>query len=422
VQRLRGLRQWMLQHGQHLTSLQLVAPGGALTQLPCPNLRELDLAHITIQMSASSTQPGVLHSCTRLTKLLMSYCQFADGHSLCCGSLAALSALVGLQHLSIWGDASESTDDGFLPSTVLQHLTQLTALHLDSAGQLLNDDSLQHTSCLVNLQQLGLYDSTITLSPSTTPGLSRLTALREVSLQHVNLDPSILQDCTQRQGLELQHLAVISAGGAAALHSLLGHLQQLHFLQLIELEYEWPAATAAYSSLTVSSHLHRLELSIDNLPPGIWPYVFPPDRQLPALQELTLTSFEDGEEDEDDEPGPLPPAAAGTDDISCVIRCCPGLHRIIISVQPDTHLADLATASGLTCLWVTGLHAEGFDSLRALSELVSQELSVDLGGPISPQELMCLTALTALTRLCVDPNTAPEFEGADDVHLDLTQV
>jgi len=66
---------------------------------------------------------------------------------------------------------------------------------------------------------------------------------------------------------------------------------------------------------------------------------------------------------------------------------------------------------------------EGFQSLRSLSGLVSlQELGVDLGGPITPQDLLCLTALAHLTRLCVDQGTAPEFEGAVGVVVDLTQV
>jgi len=413
VQRLPGLCQWMQQHGQHLTSLQLSAYGTAvgriLTQLPCPNLHKLHLQNMRVQLSASSTQPGVLHSCTRLTKLSLIRCPSTDGHS----SLAALSALVGLQHLTVSG----SSDVSALPSIVLQHLTQLTHLYLQYLGRLLNADSFQHFSCLVNLQELHIHGSSVPLSPSTTPGWSRLTALRKVSIQRASFDPSILQDCTQLQGLELQSVAVISAGGAAALHSLVGRQQQLQSLQLAELEYDWPVTAAAYSSLTASSNLHTLKMAIDNLPPGIWPHVFPSDRQLPALRELALR-WQDV-----DAAQPSPPAVLTTDDISCLASCCPGLHRIIIDVQPGTELSALAKASGLTRLLVWGLHEEGFASLRAVSRLVSlQDLSVQLGGPITPQDLLSLTALTGLTRLLVDPSQLPEFEGADDVELSLYQV
>jgi len=419
VQRLPGVCQWMLQHGQHLTSLDLSVPGGTLTQLPCPNLRELDLHDMKVQLSASSTQPGVLHSCTRLTKLVLFFCQFTVGHS----SLAALSSLVLLQHLHLIMSSVQPTVSGFvyetaMPSAALQHLTQLTYLCLQQAGRLLNTDSLQHTSCLVNLQELHIIHSTVPLSPSTSPGWSRLTALRQVSRQRVTFDPSVLQNCTQLQGLELQSVNIISAGRAAALHSLVARLQQLHVLTLHHVEYDF-VAPAAYSSLTASSALRCLTLrvTVDNLPAGIWPHVFPSDRQLPELQELTLDWFEL------DAAQPPPPAVLATDDISRLASCCPGLHDISTDVQPDTQLSALANVSGLTRLSVWGLHREGFESLGALSGLVSlQELSVDLGGPISPQDLLCLTALTGLTVLCIDPRMLPDFEGADDVNIFFSQV
>jgi len=129
------------------------------------------------------------------------------------------------------------------------------------------------------------------------------------------------------------------------------------------------------------------------------------------------------DEEGDDELVPPAAAAAETDDISCMIRCCPGLHTLSINVQPDAQLSDLAKASGLTSLSVSGLHAEGFESLRALSGLVSlQDLAVDPGGPITPQDLLCLTALRPLTKLVIRPGLAPEFDGDDDVYLELTQV
>jgi len=413
AQRLLGLCQWMQQHGQHLTSLQLGVRYGTLTQLPCPNLCELDLADIKVQLSASSTQPGVLHSCTRLTKLLLYYCPLTDGHS----SLAALSALVALQHLELtMGDVvSESTDGSFIPST----LTQLTHLCLKNVGGLLDTDSLRHVSCLVNLQelQLELRDTNIPLLPNTTPGLSKLTALRRFSLEFDVFDPSILQDCTQ--GLQLHCVAISSAGGAGALHSLVGRLQQLHTLQLFELVCDWPVAAAPYSSLTASSHLQTLLLNIDNLPPGIWPHVFPPGRRLPALRELVACRHDV------DAPyygGPPPAAALGTDDISHLVSCCRVLPRIVIDVQPGAQLAALAKVLRLTHLTLSGLHKDSINSLRALSGCVYLEKLRIFLGPIAPQDLLRLTALTQLTELRVNPVTAPEFEGDDDVDIRFIQV
>lgn len=162
------------------------------------------------------------------------------------------------------------------------------------------------------------------------------------------------------------------------------------------------------------------ELTTYHQASGIWPHVFPPDRQVPALCDLILIS---NEVDEVDEPIPPAAAAAGTDDISFMIRCCPGLHSISVDVQPDAQLSDLTKASGLTSLSVWGLQPESFESLRALSGMVSlQELSVNPGGPITPQDLLCLTALVQLTELSIRQGMASEFNGADDVYLELTQV
>jgi len=420
VHSLHALCQWITLHGQHLTSLQLSAVDENLTQLPCPNLLELDLAFIDVQLGGSSTQPGVLHSCTRLTMLRLDRCYFTSTDEYYTNSLAALSALVELQHLGLMDD--RDGDGNWMPSAVLQQLPHLTYLHIrDQGNYLLVTGSLQHLSCLTNLQELhiasfGVLHPRISLSPSATPGLSRLTALKKVDLQGVSLDPTILQDCTQLQSLGLMWVAIISAGGAAALHTLLGRLLQLQSLRLLKLEYDWPAAAAAYTSLTASSHLQRLHLTVDNMPPGVWRYVFPPDRQLPELHELDMR-WSGGLVDV---PVPPPAATPGTDDVGFITTCCPGLCKL---VQPDTQLADLTKVSGLTSLSVSGLHGAGFVSLAALSGLISlRQLYVHLGGPITPGDLLCLTALTSLTRLSVDLVMVPEFEGAVDVTLYLAQV
>jgi len=419
-QRLPGLCQWMTHHGQHLTSLQFQIDG-TLTQLPCPNLRELDLAYMQVQLDASSSQPGVLHSCTRLTKLCFCKCHYIDSRS----SLAALTALVGLQHLQL-ADTLHAADDIWMPSAVLQHLPHLTYLLLDNGNtQVVDGKCLEHISCLTSLQELHIAGARLgyqavspSLSPSTTPGLNRLTALQRVNLRGVRLDPLILQDCTQLQGLELKLVCIISGGGAAALHILLGRLQQLQSLQLYDLEYDWPVEAAAYTNLTASSLLQELHLHIDDMPAGVWPHVFRPSQHLPALRELTANRYGW------DAAGPPPAAAPGTDDLSCVTACCPGLCSISITVQPDIELADLAKASSLTSLSVSGLSEWGVESLRALSGLVGlQELSVELGGPVAPQDLLCLTTLTVLTSLTIpNPEMVPAFEVPKSFEFSLCQV
>jgi len=408
-QRFEGLRQWLLHNGQHITCVQLSQGFATLRHLPCPNLRNLELADMTVQLGASSTQPGMLHSCTRLTKLQLDGCHNTDGQN----GLVALSALVWLQHLDLYCRNNRATDQ--MPSTMFQHLQQLTHLDLrDHIASVLTTHSVEHISCLVNLQELCI-ESKVSLSPSTTPGISRLTALHTLSLQYGELDPVCLQDCTQLQVLELSVVTIISADSAAALHSLVGRLQQLQFLKLYDLQHDGHIAAAAYSSLTASSELQKLVLTVEDLPPGAWQQLFP--HQLPELQEVFMQfNYWD--------PSDSPPTAVpGPDEISWLVTCCPGLRDVEVNVQPDSELAGFANATGLTSLSVSWLPAEAFESLSALSGMVSlQGLSVGLAGPITTPDLLWLTALTTLTMLSLHIGTELDPEDVEDADLYLTSV
>lgn len=119
-----------------------------------------------------------------------------------------------------------------------------------------------------------------------------------------------------------------------------------------------------------------------------------------------------------------PPASAlGTDDISCLVSCCPGLQQVNIGVEPGAQLAGLASASGLTHLTVEDVDEESFKALGALSRLVRlQALSVDVVGPFSPCSLLHLTTLTSLTALQICATPEPEDPGAEDVSITLVQV
>jgi hypothetical protein len=84
------LCQWMHHHGQHLTSLHLETnedtPPAQVLQLPCPNLLRAVLYKVPVQLGASSSHPGTLHSCTQLQQLCLDGCLIIDGRS----GLAAL--------------------------------------------------------------------------------------------------------------------------------------------------------------------------------------------------------------------------------------------------------------------------------------------------------------------------------------------
>jgi len=412
VQSSSSLWLRVLRHGQHLSSLRLRAPGETLTQLPCPNLLDLDLSGTPLHLGASSTDPGVLHSCSRLTRLRLSNC----GYSGRCVGLPELRDLELMYNHPRGGAA-----DDLVPSTVLQQLQHLTRLHLQHEVWP-TMQSLQHVSCLTNLQHLLIFQEGLSLSPSTTPGTSSLTALRTIVFSQGELDPVVLQDCTLLEGLVLTRVT-ISAGGAAALqlHSLVGRLQQLRVLRFIEVR-NWPVAAsaaataaAAYASLTASNKLQVLKLNVDHFPPGVWQFMFSSDRQLPALEVLSVTRSEQW-----DVHGPQPAAALGTADLCCLASCCPGLQELHICLQPGAQLGSLAQLSALNMLGAEAVDAATLASLTALSGLRNLEwLCIIPGGPIVPTDLLCLTALTALTQLAVDTDAAPDLEDAADVHMSL---
>jgi hypothetical protein len=67
-----------------------------LLQLPCPNLRELQLFLCSVQLGPTADgEPGVVDDCTKLTRLELN-CHMMDGPV-----IDGLSRLVHLQHLHV---------------------------------------------------------------------------------------------------------------------------------------------------------------------------------------------------------------------------------------------------------------------------------------------------------------------------------
>jgi hypothetical protein len=264
--------QWTSHHGQYLTSLRLsdirlhrkTRPDTAqVLQLPCPNLLELELALVAVQLGPTSTHPGVLHTCTQLTKLRLRACPITDWPT----GLAALSAAPQLQDLQLAdiqppaGAAAAvlDSDQYSLFSSVLQDLQGLKSLQLtDQQCWYLSADTLQHLSSLTNLQESRVTSDDVEFSSSTTPGISALTALTRIDLHEMSLDLAVLQHTTQLQHLSLSDVFIHNTDDPddpTALLTYIGRLQQLQELWLYTFEYEWPAASAAYANLTASSNL-----------------------------------------------------------------------------------------------------------------------------------------------------------------------
>jgi hypothetical protein len=150
--------RWASSHGSFLTQLSLTSKGGSIHQLACPNLLELRLVACRVQLCAGHGYPGLLNSCTALTRLELDNCPLLDdGAALPRGGVASVAAQ--LRHLDM--PSCCLPDRGRL----LPHLTSLTHLSLNSrysestlwtegrwgAGHL-----LQRISSMARLEQLSL--------------------------------------------------------------------------------------------------------------------------------------------------------------------------------------------------------------------------------------------------------------------------
>jgi hypothetical protein len=146
-----------------------------LCHLPCPQLRQIHLEGLEVQLEAAGGLPGVLHDCSSLTALGLWECDLEDA----CAACAAIAALPELQSLQLQGifDAAEA-----FPMPQLQCMTKLTQLSI--CGSYLTEQTfeelghLSQLSALCNLESLELSG----LPPDGVPGglpsqLSKLTYL-----------------------------------------------------------------------------------------------------------------------------------------------------------------------------------------------------------------------------------------------------
>lgn len=62
------LQMWLMNHGRSLSSLKL-RHADRFDQLPCPQLRLLDLSNLSTLLGPSSSSPGILQGLKSLSKL-----------------------------------------------------------------------------------------------------------------------------------------------------------------------------------------------------------------------------------------------------------------------------------------------------------------------------------------------------------------
>jgi hypothetical protein len=232
---------------------------------------------------------------------------------------------------------------------------------------------------------------------SITAGmLSGAQHLTRLELTWGSLEPAALAGKTRLQHLHLTH----TCADAAATTQLLFQLQQLQQLTCLLLVINLHSTDAsppasAFSALTASSKLQRLDISYCTLPPGVWQCVFPAGRQLPHLQSLRMTGAR------------FPTGPAAAPEGTRLASCCPGLQSLNIEgLQYSKGL--LGSLQGLSCLHVLHLKpvpgsseegwAQGMYQLTALRDLHVEEVE---GEGL----LLQLTQLRQLT--CLDYSRRP---------------
>jgi len=412
-----------------ICSLELNAcPKQLLSHIPhLPNLQELQLISTRVQLGPTHSQPGILHSVTDLTHLLLENVTLTEG-------LELISVLTKLKSLSLTNcsqprfsthaagshgsmedrlAAKVSTEPAPLPGSIFLQLLQLTYLELRGG---LQDASLIHISRLTKLDSLAidfegsstspaafpglgqlqeltflaLTDANIPVDRSTTPGLSKLTGLEMLWLYNCrSVDPSLLAPLVKLQHLDLDNTPPVGRPrGTAMLLAVLSKLQQLTHLDLCDCLLDPAAApAAAYAALTASSRLAYLDIQSAELPlADTWQLLLPPGRPLMQLQRLHLSG--------------VYPAAGGfsAEQLQHIVQSCPALQNLQCVVNPQAPPTALLQLTALTGLTLEGVSDEVVEEvLLKLPEL--QELHVLPSSSVDDVGLMRLTALTQLSQL-----------------------
>jgi hypothetical protein len=425
------LLAWLPQYGHHVTMLKLLMFDEAVLQLPCPNLQELKLHFCSVQLGPTADgQPGVVQSCTKLTRLDL-WCHIMDDPM-----LDSLSQLVHLQYLHILprrpgplvnGAGHESCTIEGLSAATLPCLQQLTFLGVNNLAV----ENLAQLSALTGLQFLTFgVSGGITIGPNTglalPPSLGVLEVQSAVEIGVLPLLP------TELRGLLLGCVVQGPTGGPDLFFSGVLRLPHLAKIRLTcSEEFVWPAAAPAYSALTANNSLFSLDVG-GNLPQGSLSYLFPAECRLSHLTYLRFGNAMDLDDDDLIAPPPIWSAA----DLSRLVSCCPNLRSFIdVSMQHGGHASVLSELQDLRTLHVqygddegdgVGDGAEGAtykESIKGLAALTQLScLHYKSGGVELDESLLPFTALKALTALqIIDSNKGERDFCLDEVSQPVDQ-
>lgn len=483
------LQAWLKKHSQHTESLTVDSSGDRLvvSGLPCQHLRKLDLKYCKVLLGSTepvSDQPGTLSSCKKLTSLTLTCCQHPDcevkpahddgsanlqhgyGYGLAREppreSLAALTGLAGLQHLSL-----TPCSNAVLPEVLFLHLSNLTSLELCGYHDHISCAHLQHLTALSKLQGLALWeignswakqdeDTRRHFTKSTAPWLGKLTTLTALSLGGSALEPAVLSEMTQLQELRLNAMVVEGdkSDGSTELLHVLKRFTRLMTLQIDGLEtavaeayrkdkrrtvyseerHRWyllpplvypagqevwppsdPAYVGVYASLTASTLLKDLTLNsntgrsadLGTIPTGIWAHLLRAGHVLPHLTRLS--------------------ACVDAAAVNQLASCCPNLVALNLHCEGSGdefssqgayepgQIARLSELQRLTSLSIKDVQRPELKTIAGLTGLRSLQLHID-HVTLRLGDIELLTALKQLTYLgACDVNEVERRDGRTPV-------
>lgn len=300
-----GFQSYLQAHGSALTSLDLKPPivtlPFALLELPCANLRKLQLTDALVQFTATpgSQQQGVLHSCKALTSLSLRNCNVLDTSA----QLAGLSVLQDLQELSATWDKDCSRRNtqpvSLLPGCLLSQLVKLTRVQFSSHMRFAD---LQHLSCLAGLRDfqvalagsvqqtsfagvqhlqqlthlsLSCFQSQQHFGPDETSSMCKLINLRALHVWMCQgFQPMMLRHMHDLRDVSINHTNLVGeADGTSSLLGMLPHLSAVTCLDLTGTLKHHAAQLSDYTALGTLNQLGHLNLADCNLPADLWQYL-----------------------------------------------------------------------------------------------------------------------------------------------------
>jgi hypothetical protein len=257
------------------------------------------------------------------------------------------------------------------------------------------DDKLQHLAKLMGLRDLRLKHlwNMFTIESSTLADAQELTRLElcGVSRNAPTCEPGMLAGKTRLKHLSLGCYIPKAAGSVAELLSQLQQLTQLEQLYISRPLHQLGPAVAAYSALAASTQMRDLNV-IGDAPAGVRQHILPSGRKLPQLKQLVMALKAPGGAGDQQQPFGL----------ARVVSSCPALQELHLNggYTPEllVPLTALTALSKLSASIVEGTRLGVLAQLTNLRDLRltahGSSSSIDTGE----QRLLPLTELKQLTH------------------------